>query len=365
MFGIVRPCRHGMCSGLFKEWMAHLCGLCLTLRDEHGHAARLVTNYDGLIVSVLVEAQSVAAAPRRRASACLLRGLKGADVVQAEGARLAASVSLILAAAKVGDHVADRDGMYGRPLVGAAAGWVAARWARAGSRTAAAVGFDPGALTGAVARQSRLESTPGVGLLDLTAPTEAAVSAAFAHTAVLAGRPANRAPLEEIGRLFGRLAHLLDAVEDLSDDRASGRYNPLDATGTDLATARRHCDDALLGVRLAVAELELERRRLVEALLVRELSQSVTRTFATTPSTDPSADPDEETPRQDPGPGGLLGLTCAAATCCTCGLYRAPWDEEREKGCLGRCDCPGCDGCDGCDGCCDCCPDGCDCGCDC
>jgi hypothetical protein len=41
--------------------MAHLCGLCLTLRDLRGQNARFVTNYDGLLVSVLTEAQSPAA----------------------------------------------------------------------------------------------------------------------------------------------------------------------------------------------------------------------------------------------------------------------------------------------------------------
>lgn len=44
VFGVVRPCRHVRCGNLFKDWLAHLCGLCLTLRDEHGQAARLVTN---------------------------------------------------------------------------------------------------------------------------------------------------------------------------------------------------------------------------------------------------------------------------------------------------------------------------------
>ncbi len=38
--------------------MAHLCGLCLALRGDHGQLARVVTNYDGLLVSVLTEAQS-------------------------------------------------------------------------------------------------------------------------------------------------------------------------------------------------------------------------------------------------------------------------------------------------------------------
>lgn len=34
-----------------------LYGLCLALRADHGQFARVATNYDGLIISVLVEAQ--------------------------------------------------------------------------------------------------------------------------------------------------------------------------------------------------------------------------------------------------------------------------------------------------------------------
>ena len=70
MFGVIRPCRHGMCASLFDEWLAHLCGLCLTLRAEHGQAARLVTNYDGLLVSVLVAAQAPEQVPYRTAGRC-------------------------------------------------------------------------------------------------------------------------------------------------------------------------------------------------------------------------------------------------------------------------------------------------------
>ncbi|WP_030921002.1 DUF5685 family protein [Streptosporangium amethystogenes] len=370
MFGIVRPCRHGMCGGLFKEWMAHLCGLCLALRDEHGHASRLVTNYDGLLVSVLTEAQAPASSPHRRAAACALRGFKGADVVEAEGVRLAAAVSLILAAGKVKDHVEDGDGVYARRLVAAGAGRVAARWSAAGSGTASALGFDPAPLLVAVEEQTRLERLPNPSLLQLTAPTEAAVAAAFGHTAVLAGKPHNRETLEEAGRYFGRLAHLLDAVEDLARDRAQGAYNPLVASGTDLALARRHCDDAVHGLRLAVAELDLERRPLVNALLVRETGRATGRIFGEAEQESPEAPPRD--PRLKPDPGGLLSLLCLSAACCTCGLYRPPWDEDRYKSCGERCDPGGCDACgqccDGCSGCSDCCSgcsDCCNCNCNC
>lgn len=66
MFGIVRPCTHRLSEGLRTEWMAHLCGLCLALRSDHGQFARIATNYDGLIVSVLTEAQSARATGWRR-----------------------------------------------------------------------------------------------------------------------------------------------------------------------------------------------------------------------------------------------------------------------------------------------------------
>jgi len=95
-------------------------------------------------------------------------------------------------------------------------------------------------------RQSAAERAPS-SLLAVTEPTESATAAAFAHTAVLAGRPDNIAALAQAGRLFGRLAHLLDTVEDLPADVATGAWNPLVATGTDLAGARRHADDAVLG----------------------------------------------------------------------------------------------------------------------
>lgn len=269
VFGIVRPCTHRLSEGLKTEWMAHLCGLCLALRADHGQFARVVTNYDGLIVSVLTEAQAERSDGRRRtAGPCPLRSMRTAPVARGEGARLAAAVSLVLASAKVRDHVADRDGLLKRRPVAAAARRVAAGWDRAGARTGAELGFDTAVLVDAVDRQTGIESLagPGTPLLTVTEPTETATAAAFAHTAVLAGKPQNAAALAEAGRLFGRLAHLLDAVEDREADATSGAWNPLTATGTPLTEARRLCDDALHGVRLAMRDAEFTDAALAHVL---------------------------------------------------------------------------------------------------
>ncbi|MEU2836553.1 DUF5685 family protein [Streptomyces sp. NPDC007076] len=407
MFGIVRPCAHRLSEGLRTEWMAHLCGLCLALRSDHGQFARIVTNYDGLIVSVLTEAQSERTSGwRRTAGPCPLRAMRTAPVARGEGARLAAAVSLVLASAKVRDHVADGDGLLRRRPVAAAARRVAAGWDRAGARTGAQLGFDTALLVDAVDRQTGIEliAGPGTPLLTVTEPTETATAAAFAHTAVLAGKPQNAEPLAEAGRLFGRLAHLLDAVEDQEADAASGAWNPLTATGTSRAEARRLCDDALRGVRLALRDAEFTDAKLAHVLLAHELRQSVDRAFGTTACSHRAdgvlldgAGAPSGTGRTGafgpppgnpfaPGPGGpagpplpppepprdrrglIMGCLVWAGLACTCqmccGTFEDPWSHRRREGLCNQCDCGDCcDGCDCCSNCGDCC-DGCDC-CDC
>jgi hypothetical protein len=375
VFGIIRPCPHSLSSTLREDWLGHLCGMCLALRDQHGHAARLVTNYDGLLISALVEAQS-AEVSRRDAGPCALRGMRGASVAIGDCAQLAATVSLVLAAAKLHDHVEDGDGLYGRRPIAGGARLVARRWARAARRSGPALGFDPGVLLAAVADQRSLELSagPGTSLLVLTEPTELATAAAFAHTAVLAGRPENAEPLAEVGRLFGRIAHLVDAAEDLEADRACGAWNPLLATGADVPAAGRLARDALYGVRLALAEATLVRPALAHALLVHELEHAVNRTFG---SGDPGYYPPVIQPgRQPKQPGGgscwfpqveqpprqrglITGCAVASWMCCTCqmccrGDYPGPWSGRRRNGCCDCCN--SCDSniCDACDCCCSC-----------
>ncbi|MBN6051506.1 hypothetical protein JYK22_06120 [Nonomuraea sp. RK-328] len=390
MFGIIRPCVTHACASVRDAWRAHLCGLCLTLRDGHGQAARLATNYDTLIISVLTEAQLPSASPHRTAGPCALRGMRRADVVdhRARGARLAAGVSLVLAAGRLRDHAADGDAA---PATAAAGRLLATRWEAAGARLGAEVGFDTATLAATADRQVELErrattalldrgrpdATPGTGrtasgrpgagegagagvravaLLELTRPTEEAVAAAFAHTAVLAGRPGNTAALAEIGTLFGRLAHLLDAAEDQEEDAARGAFNPLTATGTGRDEARRLCDDAAHGIALAVRDLELEERHLVEVLLGTEVRRAVARTFGGR----------HEGGRHETAsrrrPAWPLRTVAAAGTVLTCGLWRPEWSELKNAAWDERCYLR-----DGCDGCCDCCRCSCDCcdGCDC
>jgi hypothetical protein len=166
VFGIIRPCLHRLGGELGAAWQAHLCGMCLSLRDDHGQAARLATNYDELVISVLAEAQADGAPERRTAGRCTLRRMRKLDVAIGDCARLAATVSLVLAAAKIRDHAddGDGDGAFGRPGVRVAATALAARWAVASTRTGRELGFEVGVLTEAIGRQTASRRPPGSAL---------------------------------------------------------------------------------------------------------------------------------------------------------------------------------------------------------
>ncbi|WP_433798847.1 DUF5685 family protein [Actinomycetospora sp. CA-084318] len=396
MFGFLRPCRHHLSPELHALWSAHLCGLCLALRDGAGQQARVTTHVDALVVSVLGAAQGVA--DSRRAGPCPLRGMRPATVVTGDGARLAASTALLLAADRVADHVEDRDGPFAARPAAVVGKRLATRWARAGTSVASDVGFDPAALLAVPARQRAVESAAGVGLAEATAPTEAAVGAALAHTAVLAGRPDNVAPLDEAGRLLGRLAHLLDAVTDLDEDAAHGRWNPVAASGTSRSAALARCREAVAGIGAALRRVRFDpgpARGLAHALLVHETARAVTRAEqgpepplapwdparppgpAPDGPSDPAGPPDPADPSDPPGPrrvgpqrGLLGGCAAAAGLCCTGQLCCAdefpdPWTGQPRQGRCSDCvDCTNCS-CDCCD-CCSVCGDGdCCCSCDC
>jgi len=297
VFGLATPCRHSLPGALHAAWTAHLCGLCLTLRDRHGQPARAATNVDAVLVSVLVAAQRSELAPTRTAGACALRGLRRAEVVRADApaSRLAAGVSLLLAGAVVADHVGDADlPRLARP----AAARLARRWERRGAAELAGLGLAAGPLAGVAERASTVEHASGAadgvpaglaGLFTAIAPAEEATAAAFARTAVIAGRPGNIATLAEAGRLVGRIAHLTDALVDQDDDDRRGRWNPLTATGTPPAVAVGAVEDALSGLRAAVGRLDLPGRapraapesarqaELARRLLTRVLPGSVRR----------------------------------------------------------------------------------------
>lgn len=281
MLGLVRPCASHLEPDVRDRWRAHMCGLCLKLRDTAGQPARAVTNTDAVLLSVLVEAQQPDGAATRSAGPCALRGMRRAEVIAPSelSVRLGSTAALTLAAAKVGDRAAEQEtGLNGgrATVVGRGTVGLLRRAERrlqgnalADPRVAAAAHVQA-SLTG-LADQARIEAR-STTLREITAPTADAVGEMFAASATLAGCPDNRGPLLELGRAYGEFAHLADALEDRADDRARGDYNPLDATGTSRAQAVERLRALQQVVIDRVGRIRLRDDRLVRPLLLTAMA---------------------------------------------------------------------------------------------
>jgi hypothetical protein len=392
MFGVIHACQHTLDDELLAQWQAHLCGLCLSLRDSRGQLSRALTNTDAVLLSVLVEAQQPGAADRTTAGRCPLRGMRTAQVVPAKAvaARLGATASVTLAAAKAGDVRAEQVHLLATPTIRARAIAAMAGPLRRSALldTEMADAVQARKLLDDLAGQAALESAIGLGdpLLAVTAPTARATGRIFASSAVLAGRTANEEPLREVGEAFGALAHLLDAVEDLPADQRSGAFNPIRATGGSITQARRLAHQLVRQIGLGFELLQLHDGRLARALLVDGTRSAVHRTFAAAgagscgaSSTGPhfgypgpaaNPPPDAPTgpgqtppippppPKEPPRPAfwsnvlPWIGVYCTGYACCA--SHQNPCTgKQHQAGCSrGDGGCSECCDCDGC--CCDC-----------
>lgn len=277
MRGIVRPCRHNLDSDLRAQWRAHLCGLCLTLRDSAGQGARLLTGYDIILLSVLVEAQAPGL-QTATAGPCPLRGFRRATVLAAStpAMQLAGAAALLSGAASLQDKLADDElALVPKGLCRRVAG----RAARSGKALASRAGFDPTTILAAPGRALAQQSCLDAGLDALLGPSGDAVAALFAHTATLAGQPANAPALGRAGAAFGRLVHLVDAATDYSQDRRANRFNPLVARATDPLAAGRVARALHDEIGAALEEVCFVDPRLCRALLGPVLEASLDRVF--------------------------------------------------------------------------------------
>lgn len=377
MFGILAPCRHTLDADLADQWRAHLCGLCLSLRDNHGQATRLTTNTDAVMVSVLLAAQRAESPVSARAGRCPLRGMQSADVVVADdpGIRLATTASLTLAAGKAYDTVGEQTSGLAAPsrsrrMIARHLGGRLRAGAAADTVVADVVGVDDILLR--LSRQHVVE-TQSAGLDELTRASAEAAAAVFASAADLAGADQNRNTLAAMGFDFGRVAHLMDAIDDLDDDRRSGSFNPLDATGTTVAAALADCRRLVSAIRRRYDTLALHDDRLLRAVLLDGLTHAVSRrtpnhgrcgghrTQARQPVIWPRQRP-PDFPTNWPYPPPFqpnrqlhqrllpfAGVACTGRACCV-----DHWNHCSDKWKSPVCDANTCDNCDDCCDCCDC-----------
>ena len=195
---------------------AAYCGLCRTLGERYGQAARMILNYDLTFLAILLWPEG--AEPEALRRGCAAHPVHGRDYYPGNPAlELAADESVILSWWRIQDGLADPG--RGKGKYRAAALALKGAYGRARERRPA---FD------AAAREqlTRLRAMEEAGCPSLDRPADA-FARLLSAAADEAEDPVKRRVLEQLLYHLGRWIYLVDAADDLAADCLSGSYNPL------------------------------------------------------------------------------------------------------------------------------------------
>lgn len=215
MFGYVRAPVEALDGAGRERYRAVYCGLCHTLGRRHGPLARFTLNYDFTLLAMLFAPAGAELCQRRCPAHPFQRRLCCGDC---PGLELAADESVILFWRKLRDDVDDKGFFAALParLASLALGGAYRKAARARPEFDAQVGE----------HLSRLRTLEAEGCPSMDRAADAFAS--ILRATVPAGLEQNRArALGELLYHLGRWIYLIDAWDDLEEDRRRGSYNPL------------------------------------------------------------------------------------------------------------------------------------------
>ncbi len=283
MFGTLKPHSCGMGCDRRHVYATFYCGLCKGLGDHFGTATRALLTYDAVFLALVADGLMVEkGAPDR--CRCPMLPVVFRPTVRSDSTamRYASAMQILL----VDQWLADRAEGGGktakaiRPLFSGRVDTARALLANLGVSMAEMDGFEH--------VQARCERLGETDVDEASEPTREALGFAFGKMADLPGvgdearTEEARAKLRAFGRHLGGAIYLIDALDDLEKDHASGDFNPclvwsrrkdrLDVSWPRVERAWKRLRDDLSALDELVYGLNLRRHRdLVRSVVVGEL----------------------------------------------------------------------------------------------
>ncbi|WP_186564529.1 DUF5685 family protein [Lawsonibacter celer] len=221
MFGYIRPNRGELKVRELESYEAAYCGLCHAIGRRHGLAARMFLSYDIVFLAMLLDHEKCGAISiQRKRCPARLGCRKKRCACDMEGLEAAADMGTILSYWKLRDEVADSGfwrGLAARFL---------SRLLRHGYRLAAHSLPEFDRTVQSALRELRQLEEQRTPSLDRPADTFARILQAAIPPETAEEK---RRILEQLLYHIGRWIYLLDAWDDLEEDRQSGSYNPISA----------------------------------------------------------------------------------------------------------------------------------------
>ncbi len=218
MFGYVRPALNALPQAEQDVYRGVYCGLCHTMGRRHGFWSRFTLNYDFTFLAVLFAAGG---GGETCACRCPVHPLqKQRECLSGTTMDVAADASMILTWYKLRDDVEDKNFFAGLP-----ARFLSAVFGRSSRRAEARMPRFAEEVRQGLARLHELEQVNSAEL-DRAADSFARILQAAAPTD---GGAVFQRTAAQLLYHVGRWIYLIDAWDDLKEDRRKNRYNPLDA----------------------------------------------------------------------------------------------------------------------------------------
>lgn len=251
MFGYVRPLQGELKVWELEAYQGAYCGLCHALGRRYGLFARLLLNYDFTMLAILLSPRADRPAlERRRCIRCPMRGKKVCSANR--GGEIAADESIILTWWKLQDGIQDGSGWEKLRFR------VLALLLHRSYRKAASACPDFDAQVRECLSQLHFLEKENCPSLDRTADLFARI---LRGAAPATGEDARDRAMGQLLYHVGRWIYLVDAWDDLEEDRRTGNYNPI------LARFRGETEEQKEYLRMTLdrsLELALSASRLLE-----------------------------------------------------------------------------------------------------
>ena len=246
MFGYIQPFKPMLRICEYDTYKAVYCGLCKQLSRSYGPFARMTLSYDFTFLALLQLALDEKP-PQFERQNCLYNPLKKRPCcVGCKSLQFSASAAMLLLYYKLLDNIAD-ERYPKKVLYQVAYPFVRRAWKKARMLLPE---LDE-KIGGQMQRQALLEQRQCSSVDEASEPIAICLSALFCS---ISSEEGERRILERLGYLLGRWIYLADALDDLDEDRAKGRYNPF-IFMWDGQEAAAQKEQAILSLNMTVGEI--------------------------------------------------------------------------------------------------------------
>lgn len=267
MFGYIKTYQSELKMGEFEQYRGVYCALCRRLGKRYGLLAQWSLSYDFTFLALMRLALGDECTGFKQARCPYNPFKKRTCCCDTEQLDAVADAAVLLTYHKLKDTVADSSflkGLGARLLLPLAA--------RDRRRCAALHPDWDAAVAQQLANQAALERG-GCSSADAAAEPTAKVLELF--FAAITDDEKQRRVLARFGYCLGRWVYLMDAADDLADDRKHGNYNPFLSEETDAAARKRAAGSLNASLAECKAAYELLNVRRFDGILRNILEQGM------------------------------------------------------------------------------------------